>query len=360
MRRAVFVVAGRLDARTGGSIYNARMTTALRARGWAVDVRELDGDFPTPSSAAVAAAAAMLTAVADDSIVLVDGLAYGAMPDVVTEHGARLRLIALVHMSLADEFGIDAAEAATRAAAERRALSAASEVVVTGRTMIDVMSARGVPVDRITVVTPGTDRMPAARGSDGSVVQLLCVSALTPGKGHDVLLRALAENRSHQWHLTCVGSTTRSAATVAALRHLVRERDLGTRVTFLGELGGSSLDAQFDRADVFVLATLRETFGMAVAEALARGIPVISTATGEIPFLVGDSAGIVVPAGNSDALAVALKRLLADAALRMKLQAGAIDARDRLTTWDEAASTMAAVLERAANRRSAGFRSNGE
>ena len=325
------------------------MVTALRARGWAIDVHELDGEFPMPSVDAIAAAAALFATIADGTIVVIDGLAYGAMTDVVVASSARLRLVALVHMLLAHDVGIDRASERQREADERRALSAATAVVVTGRTMIDPVSSYGVGIDRIAVVTPGTDRAPIARGSDGSLVHLLCVAALTPGKGHDVLFRALAANRDWGWHLTCIGSATRSAATAAGLREMVGALNLSGRVTFAGELAGPALDASFEEADLFVLATFRETFGMAVAEALARGIPVVSTATGEIPMLVGTSAGLVVPVGNEEALTAALTEVLADAAFREKLRAGAIQARDQLSDWDVAASKMSAVLERVAD-----------
>jgi glycosyltransferase involved in cell wall biosynthesis len=354
----VFVVPGPLHARTGGSIYNRSVVTALRARGWAIDVLELADEFPTPSTDALASAAALLATVADDTTVVIDALAYGAMADVVVAASARLRLVALVHMLLAHEVGIDRATARRREADERRALSAATAVIVTGRTMVDPVSSCGVGIDRIAVVTPGTDLAPVARGSDGSFVHLLCVAALTPGKGHDVLLRALAANRDQGWRLTCVGSATRSAATAAALREMVGALNLSGRVTFAGELAGSALDASFDETDLFVLATFRETYGMAVAEALARGIPVVSTATGEIPSLVGNHAGLVVPVGNTEAFTAALTEVLADAAFRAKLRAGAIQARDRLSDWDVAASKMSAVLERVADGPSEPFRGN--
>jgi glycosyltransferase involved in cell wall biosynthesis len=359
VRHAVFIVPGRLDARTGGSIYNHRMVAALRRCGWAIDVHELSGAFPTPSAEAVAAAAALLATIADDTIVVIDGLAYGAMPDVVLTAGARLRLVALVHMLLAHEVGIDRISASRREADERRALSAATAVIVTGRTMVDPVSAHGIGIDRIAVVSPGIDRAPIAHGSDGSLVRLLCVAALTPGKGHDVLLQALAANHDRAWHLTCVGSTTRSPATTAMLREMVDALNLSARVSFIGQLAGSLLDASFEHTDLFVLPTFRETFGMAVAEALARGIPVVATATGEIPFLVGSDAGVVVPVGNLEALTGALTEVLADSAFRSKLRAGAIQARDRLSDWDDAAARMSAVLERVAGGSIARFNRSG-
>jgi glycosyltransferase involved in cell wall biosynthesis len=343
---AVFLVPGRLDARTGGSIYNQRMVAALRARGWTIDVHELDGSFPAPSSDALERASRVLASLQDGALVVVDGLVFGAMPDVVVREQARLRFVALVHMPLAWESGLDASTTAARERDERRALPAAAFVVVTGPSTLGAVAAYGVGRDRLAIVTPGTDRAPISPGSGGNEQHLLCVAALTPGKGHETLFRALAAHRDRAWRLTCAGSPTRTPGTVERLRASLRVSGLADRVTFAGELDGDALEAAYAVADVFVLATARETFGMAVAEALAHGIPVVSTATGAIPALVGSDAGVLAVPGDAAAFAQALSRVLTDAVFRIDLRSGALRARDRLRSWDEAAATMAGVLER--------------
>jgi glycosyltransferase involved in cell wall biosynthesis len=120
------------------------------------------------------------------------------------------------------------------------------------------------------------------------------------------------------------------------------------RVILVGALDAVALAACYDRADVFVLATLHETYCMAVAEALARGLPVISTTTGAIPDLVGVGerrAGLLVPPGDGAALTAALARVLGDAPLRQRLAEGARRVREGLPTWDRAVGIMAAALE---------------
>jgi glycosyltransferase involved in cell wall biosynthesis len=104
------------------------------------------------------------------------------------------------------------------------------------------------------------------------------------------------------------------------------------------------LATEYDRADLFVLATLYEGYGMAVAEALARGLPVISTATGAIANLVGD-AGIVVPPADPRAFTTALSSAIGDSVFRGILKARSCRRRDRLPTWDATAAAMARVLE---------------
>jgi glycosyltransferase involved in cell wall biosynthesis len=349
MRSAVLIVPGRLDTHTGGYGYDRRIVGGLRAQGWSVDVREIDGSFPYPSAAARAQAEAVFAAIPAGRAVLVDGLALGALPREAERHSARLRLVALVHHPLARETGLDARTAADFEASERAALASARKVVVTGLATASIVSAYGVPSSNIVVVEPGTDRSSVARGSGTSSPHMLCVATITPRKGHEILLRALASLETRHWQLTCVGSTDRDPAMSERLRGLVHDLDLDGLVAFAGEATGAALDAHYDAADVFVLATLYEGYGMAVAEALARGLPVVSTATGSIPEIVVGGSGVLVPPGDVEALAGALRTVLNDADARARLAANARRVRNRLPTWDEAATKMAAVLERVAS-----------
>ena len=345
IRSLVFLIPGPLESRTGGYEYDRRMIAGLRARGWSIEVRELHGSFPHPTSAALDAAARVLAAIPDRTTVLIDGLALGAMPAEVEREASRLRIVALVHLPLAAEIGITHDMAARLEASERRALAAASLVIVTGKATTAALASYGVASNLITVVEPGTDRAPLARGSREGPLHLLCVATLNPGKGHDMLFRALAAVPHGDWRLTCAGSLERHPATVDRVRARLRTDGLEARVSLVGDLDAATLAACYDHADLFVLATLHESYGMAVAEALARGLPVVSTATGAISDLVGDEAGLLVPAGDTGALTSALSQVLGDGHLRARLAEGARRVRDRLPTWDVAVGKMAAALE---------------
>ena len=343
MSSLVFIVPGTLGTRTGGYIYDRHMVEGLRMRGWSVKVEEIE----------LVQAERVFADIPSGTLVLVDGLAFSALPEVAEREASRLRLVALVHQPRGMEIGIDAGARTRVEANERRALGAARLVVVTGKTSVAVLARYGLSSNRIVVIEPGTERTPARRsmlshGSKGHPVQLLCVATLNPGKGHEILLRALASLLEPEWCLTCVGSLTRDRQTTARVQSLVHELRLEDRVTLTGELDEAGVADWYDRADLFVLATLQETYGMAVAEALAHGLPVISTATGAIPDLVGSDAGIVVSLGSVDALAEALaealSRTLNDAGLRERFAAGARRVREHLPTWDEAVDTMHAAL----------------
>ena len=203
---AVFLVPGSIDTRTGGSIYDRRVAEALRRLGWSIEVRELDGTFPFPTQSALAHAGRTLEALGDHHIVVVDGLVFGAIPDAVERMAPRLRLVALVHLPLAADVSLDRATAASVEASERRALAAAALVVATSAATVPMLARYDLPNDRLVIVAPGTDRVPVARGSRGSQIHLLSVAALHAGKGHEILLRALAEVSHRNWRLTCAGS----------------------------------------------------------------------------------------------------------------------------------------------------------
>lgn len=346
MHSAVLVVPGRLDARTGGSIYNRRIAEGLRQRGWLVDVLELDASFPYPTPAALEQAARALAAVRAGTIAIIDSLAFGAMPDLVTSEASRLRLVALVHLPLAATPGLDRDTAARFEEGERRAFRGAALVVVTGTAALPLLASYGLPSDRVAIVEPGTDRAPLAHGSHGDQLELLTVATLNPGKGHEILLAALSAVPYRAWRLTCAGSLTRHRETADRVRAAVTRLGLENRVSLAGDLDGPELAACYDRADIFVLATQQETYGMAVAEALAHGLPVVATMAGAIPELVGHGAGLLVPVGDTPALIEALSRVVGDADLRARLAEGAQHVRDRLPTWEKASTRMAAALDR--------------
>ena len=297
------------------------------------------------TAAAVAGAAAALASLAAGTLVVIDGLALSALPAVIEREAARLRIVALIHLPLAADVGFDADTRARLAVAEQRALAAAALVVVTGQATVGLLQQYALPRDRVVVVEPGTDPAPLARGSGGPAVHLLCVATLNAVKGHDVLLSALATVPNRAWRLTCAGSLTRDRASADRVRALVRRLALEDRVTLIGELDAEALAACYDEADAFVLATRRETYGMAVAEALARGLPIVSTVTGAIPGLVGHDAGLLAPPDDAGALAAVLSRVIGDAALRARLAAGARQVRECLQGWELAAARMGGALQ---------------
>ncbi len=344
-RRVELVVPGPLDQRTGGYIYDRRIALGLRALGRPVRVHELAGSFPIVDDAAIAAASEALDKMPAAALPVIDGLALPAF--------ASLRLpqpwVALVHHPLALETGLGAAEAEALAAIERRVLAAASRVVVTSAQTRRDLAGYDLEAARVGVVLPGTDASPPARGSGHAEPALLCVASLTPRKGHLVLLQALAGLRDLAWRLTCVGSPERDPAAAAAIRAAIPHFGLSDRVRLVGEQTEAGLQPFYDAADLFVLASHHEGYGMVLAEALAHGLPIVSTTAGAIPDTVPAAAGVLVPPGDPQALSTALRRVLTEPGLRARLAVGAHAARRALPTWDDAVRAFAAELDLAAS-----------
>lgn len=346
----VFVVPGRLSTPTGGYIYDSHVIAGLKRRGIRVQLKTVSDSFPWPGAGHLAHAARVLASIPDGTVVVVDGLAGGAMPAQIEHEAQRLRFVALVHHPLARETGLTKPEAARLRATELRALKVVRRVVVTSRATARLLARKyGVSPARISCVEPGTERWPIASGTRRSAVALLCVATITPRKGHATLVRALARVRDLDWRLTCVGAFDRDRATVARVRAEIRKAGLEHRISLVGETSSrASLKRHYRQADVFVLPTEYEGYGMAVAEAIASGLPVISTPTGAISELVGDKAGILVPPGNVPALARALERILGDADARKTFTQGARRRRMQLPTWTGAVDAWSAILRRVA------------
>ena len=342
-RRLALVYPGDLETRTGGYRYDRQLALALEARGWSVLRVALPAGFPLPSLAELATARERLGELADGVTALIDGLALGAMPGLAEELAARLDLIGLVHHPLYLETGLPAAQATALRASEQRALAATRHVIVTSPFTAALLTRElGVPAARLTVAVPGTDPAPIARGSRDGAIRMLCVGTVTPRKGQVDLVQALC-GATGPWRLEIVGSLERDRTTAAALLASIRAQGLDGRVHVLGELDDAALVAAYNRADLLVSAARFEGYGMAIAEALARGLPVIAVAGGAVATTLPPEAGLLVPPDDAGALRASLQRFLVEPGLAQRLRRGAIAARDRLPRW----SATAAIVERA-------------
>jgi glycosyltransferase involved in cell wall biosynthesis len=275
---------------SGGNAYDRRLARGFAAGGRPVHERAVTGSWPHPSPAERAALAATLAALPDGAVVLVDGLVACGVPEVVGPAARRLTLVVLVHLPLGDEAGA----APELVARERETLRAAAAVVATSpwtaRRLVDL---HGLDPDRITVAAPGVDPAPLAPGTDGAS-HLLCVGSITPTKGQDLLVEALAGLPDRHWSCDLVGPVQRDPAHAAAVESLVRRHGLDARVRLTGPRTGDALDAAYAAADLLVVPSRAETYGMVVTEALARGIPVLAADAGGLPETLGhDSDGHV-------------------------------------------------------------------
>jgi glycosyltransferase involved in cell wall biosynthesis len=346
VKRFAFAVPGDLATPTGGYAYDRRMMTELGELGWRIDLLDLGEGFPWPDEATRATAQSRLLAMPAGRCIVVDGLALGVLPETASQLAGRNPLLALVHHPLALEWGLSVKQADALRASERAALAAVQGVVVTSAATAKlVASDYGVPAERIAVARPGSDPAPMSQASQDGVVRLLSVGAIVPRKGFDVLITALATLTDMSWRLTIAGDRTRDRNAAARLDADIARHALGDRIAAPGAVSPQRLAALYAEADVFVLASHFEGYGMAYAEAVAHGLPVIGTSAGAIPDTVPADAGLLVDPGDSFALARALRRVIGDADLRRRLASAARAAAPQLPTWRHSAEIFARALE---------------
>jgi glycosyltransferase involved in cell wall biosynthesis len=349
VERVAFAVPGDLATPTGGYAYDRRMIAELGDLGWQIDLLDLGEGFPWPNDTTRAAARLRLLALPAGRSIVIDGLALGVLPEAAAELAGRNPLLALVHHPLALEHGLLPEQADTLRTSERAALAAVQRVVVTSSATARLVAADyGVPAERITIARPGSDPAPPAQGSNDGVVRLLSVGAIVPRKGFDVLMAALATLPDLPWRLTIAGDRTRDRNAAARLDADIARQGLENRVAVLGAVSPQRLAALYAEADAFVLASRFEGYGMAYAEAVAHGLPVIGSNSGAIPDTVPPDAGLLVAPGDIPALADALRRVIGDTGLRQRLASAARAAAPQLPTWRQSAEIFARALERLA------------
>ena len=343
-----FVVPDGIDdpARpSGGNTYDVNLSRELGSLGWSVHGHAVSGFWSLPDTTAFAGLEDALCEIPDGASVILDGLVASTAPEVLEAHADHLRLVVLVHMPLGDR-PVDSGDVRTR---ERAVLSAADAVITTSSwTRRRLMELYELAPDRLHVAEPGVARAELAPGSPTGEA-LLCVAAVTPGKGHDLLLEALATIRQLPWRCVFVGSLDRDPAFVQAVHHRARQLGVADRMSFGGTATGPVLDRAYAGADVMVLASRAETYGMVVTEALARGLPAIVTDVGGVSEALGHASdgsrpGLLVPPEDPGALADALRSWLDQPDLRARLGAAARDRRQSLGGWSATASAIAGVL----------------
>jgi glycosyltransferase involved in cell wall biosynthesis len=232
------------------------------------------------------------------------------------------------------------------AASERSALACVRHVVTTSPSTRRVLIADyAVRPEQVTVALPGIDAVAVSPRPRRDAVTLLAVGAVVPRKGYDVLIDALAALTDLQWRLVIAGDRTRDRATADAVAKQIAAAGLGARVSLRGAVGDDELARLHAEADAFVLASRHEGYGMAFAEAINHGLPVVGTRAGAIPETVPAGAGILVEPDDTPALAAALRTMIADVRARETHAAAARAAAANLPRWDATARTFLAVLE---------------
>lgn len=352
MREVIFAIPGNLDTPTGGYRYDKRVIEELPSLGWQVRHLPLSGEFPSPSDAALADTAKIFSGIPADALVMIDGLALGAIPLSVL-NALKARLVALVHHPLAFETGLTSDRIDYLHRTEREALSRAVATIATSRSTATLLAREfNVAPEHITVAEPGTEPAPRAK-SDAKPPRLLSVGAVTRRKGHDTLAKALARIRDLDWEWRIAGSTDRDPVAMKTLETEIANGNIRERTTLLGPLDDAGLEQEYSGARLFALPSHFEGYGMAFTEALARGLPVIAGAGGALVETVPKDAGVFVTPGNAGELALVLRKLLTNPAALDRRADAAWNYAKQLPRWSDTAKRIAEALARASTKAAA-------
>jgi glycosyltransferase involved in cell wall biosynthesis len=326
---------------TGGWVYNSRVMRELAALGWDVVPLDLPAGFPRPDVMAKAQAARLLAALDDGALVIADQICLSPLAEIVAREAQRLRLVMIFHHPIARESGLADADRARFAEQERCALAACRNVVATSPSTAGALVAHyGVEPGRIVVARPGIERFAPSPFNELGVPLMLSVGAVIPRKGYHLLVEALAALGDEPWQLDIVGDLDRAPEYATRLREQVGRLGMGDRVKLEGGLSEVDLATKWRAAHIYVAASLHEGYGMAIAEAIARGLPTVTTSAGAVGDWLDPDAALIVPDDQPEALRTALARVLAEPALRARLRDAALDQAARFPSWADAARAV--------------------
>jgi glycosyltransferase involved in cell wall biosynthesis len=344
------------DVPTGGNAYNQAVVAELRALGIDVQLHTLAGPWPDGDASSHAELARALRGT---PVSLVDGIVGSAAPDVIIAAvDAGHRIIVVLHLPISDELGLEPSRRERYAALEARTVRAASGVLCSSRWSAAELSRRYGRRD-VGVAIPGVTPAAVSLGSqDAGPPHFLTVASLTPTKDQLTLVYALAQLADLPWAAALVGTDQADPDYAAALRAEIAAAGLGHRITVPGLLVGDALDREWDAADLLLLPSRVETYGLVIGEALARGIPVVvSTGTGAVEALQQGALskskatpGTAVRAADPPGLAVVLRSWLTNPALRHTWRQAALARRDTLPGWQQTAEAVLDYLERLPNQ----------
>jgi glycosyltransferase involved in cell wall biosynthesis len=348
--RIVFAIPGDLATASGGYAYDRAVLAQAPALGVVMRYVALPGGFPFPGVDEVAASVtALRAALQPGDVLLIDGLAYGALP-VAAISAIDAPILALCHHPLCLETGLSPQATARLFDSEQAALSLADKIFVTsGFTAAELRRLFAVAAEKITVALPGTaPGLRAPRWGDPPVI--LALGSLIARKGYDVLLEALSGLVELPWRLAVAGSPCAAPVTAAQLFARALQEDLAGRIAFLGEVSAPDARKLLQGADLFVSASFFEGYGMALAEALSFGLPIVAARGGAVEYTLPDDTALKVEPGDVVSLRAALRAVLSDSELAARLAEAAWRAGQQLPDWQETARIIVATARECAQK----------
>jgi glycosyltransferase involved in cell wall biosynthesis len=344
--RIAFLTVGDTGRKTGGYLYNARLISGLRERGFEVEEIVACGASPGEQRTAAPRLGSAFDPSGYDAIV-VDALARIVVYPHLDLWRASRPVVALVH-----ELPSVANGGRDRGRGYEEPLLRANRLVAVSGHGREMLGNRGVETRRIHVVPPGFDGV--SRGERSSLrddlVRVLCVAQWVPRKGILTLVEAWTLHERPGAVLELIGETDADPNYEVRVRAAIEASSRGS-IVVSGRVDDATLGKAYASADVFVLPSSYEGYGIVYAEALAFGLPIIACDAGPVSELVGREAAVLVPANHKDELCAALDLLLDDPKLRSNMSEAAGHRAAQLPRWQDTVTGFESALKAAVTAR---------
>lgn len=336
-----FLISGNLHSLTGGYLYNTHIINGLKGMGHRVDILGTDWHWKD-SDSLEKICRYNLEKLPHGTCIVVDSLLLASLHHIVQEFGDRLMFLGLIHLPAS--YDILSGVHGELAVEELVALNHMRRVIVTGRFTFDLLCNAGLDSDKIRIVEPGTERFPRKKQYKLVPSELLYIANYSALKAQDVLIRALCRITAWDWTLHLYGDMERDREYTASVRSLIQQLKMEHKIIMHGIVERLEISSVFLNADLFVMPSLFESYGMALSESLAHGLPVVTTSAGNIPYTVPAGMGLLTEPGDEEQLADAIRSLFDDPARYSALCSAASQYNKQVRSWEKAVADFETIL----------------
>jgi glycosyltransferase involved in cell wall biosynthesis len=336
-----FLITGNLHSLTGGYLYNTHMINGLKEKGYTVNVLATDWQWKDIDELEKICRY-NLEKLPHGTCIVVDSLILASLHQIIQEFRKRLIFLGLIH--LPSSYDILSGVQGELAREELIALDHVRQVIVTGRFTFDLLCHAGLNPVKIRIVEPGTDLFPRKKRYKAVPSELLCISNYSSLKAQDMMIRALYRLADRDWTLHLYGSMDRDREYTASVRSLIQQLKMEHRIYMHGIVERDEISGVFLNADLFLLPSLFESYGMVLTESLAHGIPVVTTLAGNLPCTVPAGMGLLIEPGNEEQLAEAICSLFDDPKKYSNLCAAASQYFRQVRSWEKAVTDFEMII----------------
>jgi len=340
-----FLIPGDIDTLSSCYIYDKRLVEGLKKKGHDVEVYRLGDDFPFPSEDSLNHCHKVIKSIPSAEPIIIDSLAFGTIPSILKEVSATNPIVALIHLPLSMDPNYSAYQRTLFTSPEMEAFSLATKFVVSSEYTFEILLNLGIEAHKINLIIPGIDHFPQKKNYPEKPAKLLSIANLCRSKDHAILVRALTALKDKDWVLHCYGNLDMDRDCLADFQAMIRKNSLQKKILVHATISGKELSDAYLDADLFVHPSDFEIYGMALAEALAHGIPVIASTGGGICKTVPAKMGQFFKPSDVYGLQSILEELFENPDVYKKLYTQALTFAKNAQTWEKSADLFEEAIK---------------